>query len=269
MDILRNIIAHKKKETEERKNLYPQRLLEQSVYFNGTPLSLKHYLLCPDKSGIIAEFKRKSPSKGVIHPTAQVERTTIGYLQAGASALSILTDHHFFGGSSRDLEVARAFNFCPILRKDFILEEYQILEAKAMGADAILLIAAALSPKTLKNLAAFARSLELEVLLEVHQPEELHTHLNPKVDIVGVNNRNLKTFTTNIQTSLTMATQIPGEFLKVSESGIHTPDTLLRLRAAGFNGFLIGEQFMKDTYPERAAKAFIEQLNITKTPKLV
>lgn len=269
MDILQNIIAHKKKETEERKTLYPQRLLEKSVYFKGTPLSLKHYLLRSDKSGIIAEFKRKSPSKGVIHPNAQVERTTIGYMQAGASALSILTDHHFFGGSSTDLEVARTFNFCPILRKDFILEEYQILEAKAMGADVILLIAAALSPKTLKNLAAFARSLGLEVLVEVHTPEELHTHLNPNVDIVGVNNRNLKTFTTDIQTSLTMATQIPGEFLKVSESGIHKPDTLDCLKAAGFNGFLIGEQFMKDAYPERAAKAFIEKLNITKTPQFV
>ena len=146
MNILDQIIEHKRKETEERKSLYPVRLLEQSIYFGTKPVSLCHYIRRRDKSGIIAEIKRKSPSKGVINAYVSVERTSIGYMQAGASALSVLTDKQFFGGSNDDLTVARKFNFCPILRKDFTLDEYQIVEAKSIGADAILLIAAALDP---------------------------------------------------------------------------------------------------------------------------
>src|SRR5689334_188395 len=194
MNILDEIIAYKKKEVADRKELYPVKLLEQSHYFATQPVSLKKYIQRDDLSGIIAEIKRKSPSKGVINPHVSVERTSIGYMQAGASALSVLTDTNFFGGSNDDLMTARKFNFCPILRKDFTIDEYQIVEAKSIGADAILLIAAALPPARVKELAAFAHSFGLEVLLEVHNEEELNANLDAQADLIGVNNRNLKTF---------------------------------------------------------------------------
>ncbi|MBF8962260.1 indole-3-glycerol phosphate synthase TrpC [Pontibacter sp. FD36] len=260
MNILDQIIAHKYKEVEERKALYPVKLLEKSLYFETPCLSLEHYLLRPDKSGIIAEIKRKSPSKGDINPYVSVERTSIGYMQAGASALSILTDSHYFGGKNEDLMVARKYNYCPILRKDFIVDEYQIVEAKSIGADAILLIAAALEPQRLKQLATFARSFGLEVLLEVHSQEELEATLCEDVTIVGVNNRNLQTFQTNIALSLELAQHIPAGMTKVSESGLKSPKTLVELQQAGYNGFLIGETFMTDGRPERSAAEFIREL---------
>ncbi len=260
MTILDNIIAHKYKEVAERKSLYPEKLLEKSLYFETPCLSLERYLLRPDKSGIIAEIKRKSPSKGDINPYVSVERTSIGYMQGGASALSILTDSLFFGGSNEDLMVARRFNYCPILRKDFVVDEYQIVEAKSIGADAVLLIAAALEPARLKQLAAFARSFGLEVLLEVHSLEELQTSLCPDVTVVGVNNRNLQTFETNVGLSFDLAQHIPAGITKVSESGLHEPETLVELQQAGYHGFLIGERFMADGRPERAAAEFMRQL---------
>ena len=260
MDILEKIIAHKEKEVAERKSLFPPKLLEQSTYYEGRPVSLKKYLLREDKTGIIAEFKRKSPSKGVINAHADVERTTIGYMQAGASALSVLTDSEFFGGSNEDLKTARKYNFCPVLRKDFIMDEYQIIEAKSIGADAILLIAAALEPAKLKELATFAKALGLEVLMEVHNREELNSHLNPNLDLVGVNNRNLKTFEVSIDTSKALAAHIPADFVKVSESGISNPATIIDLKAQGYSGFLIGEAFMKTGRPEQAAQAINQSL---------
>lgn len=260
MDILEKIIAHKKQEVAERKSLFPAKLLEQSTYYEGKPVSLKKYLLREDKSGIIAEFKRKSPSKGVINSHAKVERTTIGYMQAGASALSVLTDSEFFGGSSDDLKTARKFNFCPVLRKDFIIDEYQLIEAKSIGADAILLIAAALEPARLKELAAFAKGLELEVLMEVHGKEELDSHLNEHLDVVGVNNRNLKTFDVSVDTSRDLANAIPDQFVKISESGISNPETIVDLKSHGYKGFLIGETFMKTGRPELTAADFIEKV---------
>ena len=260
MDLLEKIICHKQKEVAERKSLYPVKLLEKSIYYEGEAVSLKKYLLRKDKFGIIAEFKRKSPSKGMINPYAPVERTTIGYMQAGASALSVLTDSEFFGGKNEDLTTARKFNFCPVLRKDFMMDEYQLVEAKSIGADAILLIAAALSPQQLKQLAAFARSLGLEVLMEIHSAEELANHCNEYVDAVGVNNRNLKTFEVSVETSKSLVSQIPDDFVKVSESGIHDVETLVALKACGFDGFLIGESFMRSNRPERAAADFIAQL---------
>ena len=220
MNILDKIIAHKKKEVAERKELYPPKLLEQSIYFDTETVSLKKYLLRDDKVGIIAEIKRKSPSKGMIHEFVSIEQTSISYMQGGASALSILTDTEFFGGTNDDLTTARKYNFCPILRKDFTIDKYQIIEAKSIGADAILLIAAALSPAELKELAQFARSLGLEVLMEVHNAEELESHLNENLDVVGVNNRDLKTFDVSLETSIELATRIPDQFVKISESGI-------------------------------------------------
>ena len=259
MNILEKIIADKYREVDERKSLVPIKLLESSVFFDGKVVSMKKYVCNPEKSGIIAEFKRKSPSKGVINGSASVEKVSIGYMQAGASALSILTDKEYFGGSSEDLKAARKFNFCPIIRKDFIVDEYQILEAKSIGADCILLIAAALEPVKLKSLAAFAKTLDLEVLMEVHDNEELERSLCDDLDLVGVNNRNLKTFEVSVDTSLALVNQIPNNFVKVSESGISDPNTMVTLKKAGFDGFLIGENFMKSARPEQAAFNFIKE----------
>ncbi len=261
MNILDEIIAHKHKEVEERKALFPTKLLEQSIYFGSRNVSLKKYILREDKSGIIAEIKRKSPSKGTINAHVSIERTSIGYMQAGAAALSILTDQQYFGGKNEDLSVARKFNFCPILRKDFIVDEYQLIEAKSIGADAILLIAAALTPDQVKTLAGFAKSLGMETLLEVHNEAELNNSINEHIDLVGVNNRNLKTFEVDINTSKKLVQQIPNEFVKISESGLTQPETIVELRQAGFNGFLMGEVFMNDSRPERACARFIEQLS--------
>ena len=215
MDILEKIIANKRQEVAERKSLIPEKLLERSIFYETTPLSLKKYLLRADKSGIIAEIKRKSPSKGVINPYVSVERTSIGYMQSGASALSVLTDKEFFGGSNEDLTTARKFNFCPILRKDFIIDEYQVVEAKSIGADAILLIAAVLEKDELKRLGKKAHELGLEVLLEVHNEEELSA-INEHVDVLGVNNRNLKTFevTLNLHKAKRKNSGSPGENLR-------------------------------------------------------
>lgn len=259
MNILEKIIADKYREVAERKSLIPVKLLEKSIFFDGKVVSMKKYVTDPEKSGIIAEFKRKSPSKGLINGAASVEQVSIGYMQAGASALSVLTDQEYFGGSSEDLKVARKFNFCPILRKDFVVDEYQIIEAKSIGADCVLLIAAALEPEKLKSLAYFAKSLGLEVLLEVHDGEELEKSLNDGVDLVGVNNRNLKTFDVSIDTSLELVSAIPSSFVKISESGISDPKTLIELKKAGFDGFLIGENFMKSSRPEQAAYNFIKE----------
>ncbi|GAB4238617.1 MAG: indole-3-glycerol phosphate synthase TrpC [Ekhidna sp.] len=260
-DILSQIVAHKQKEVNERKSLYPTKLLEKSVYFEGKPVSLTQYIQRPDKSGIIAEFKRKSPSKGMINEHASVEKTSIGYMQAGASGLSVLTDTHFFGGKNEDLEIARSFNYCPILRKDFIIDEYQVVEAKSIGADTILLIAAILDASTISHLGTLAHSLGMEVLLEVHNEGELQSSICKDVDLIGVNNRNLKTFETTVQTSRQLADQIPNEFVKISESGLSSAAVISDLKGHGFEGFLIGETFMKSSRPERAAKELISQLS--------
>lgn len=263
MDILEEIVEYKKKEVAERKELFPIKLLEKSTFFEGKPVSMVEYIRRPDKVGIIAEFKRQSPSKGVINANAKVERTSIGYMQAGASGLSVLTDAKFFGGKSADLEEARKFNFCPILRKDFIIDDYQVIEAKSIGADMILLIARILTKEQVKFLATAAKRLGMEVLMEIHEEAELEK-LCPEIDIVGVNNRNLKTFETSIDVSKGLAPKIPNEFLKISESGIHTADTVLDLKAHGFEGFLVGERFMATARPEQACREFIQSIKASK-----
>ncbi|WP_373399646.1 indole-3-glycerol phosphate synthase TrpC [Algoriphagus halophilus] len=259
MNILDKIIARKQEEVAEKSSLVPVKMLEKSIFFEGKVVSMKKYVTDPEKSGIISEFKRKSPSKGLINGAALVEAVSIGYMQAGASALSILTDTDFFGGSNADLKEARKFNFCPILRKDFVIDEYQIIEAKSIGADCVLLIAAALEPTRLKELASFAKSLGLEVLMEVHDREELERSICDELDLVGVNNRNLKTFDVSLETSLELVDKIPSNFVKISESGISNPSTLVTLKQAGFDGFLIGENFMKSSRPEQAAYNFIKE----------
>ena len=263
MNTLEKIIAHKTKEVAERKALYPIPLLEKSVYFASQTVSLSKYLTREDKNGIIAEIKRHSPSKGYLNKYVNVERTSIGYMQAGASALSVLTDTEFFKGTSEDLKTARKFNFCPILRKDFIIDEYQIIESKSMGADAILLIAAVLTKAEVTKFVELAQSLNMEVLFEVHDQKELEK-LNEKVNVVGVNNRNLKTMDIDIGISLELANIIPPNFIKVSESGIKDVKTVQQLKSYGYTGFLMGSHFMKNPRPDLACKEFMDNLNKTR-----
>mgnify|MGYP006161053431 FL=1 len=260
MNILDKIVARKKEEVASAKAKTNIKELEQSLYFNRETFSLKDFLLDPSKTGIIAEFKRKSPSKGIINDGVTVEEVTTGYASAGASALSVLTDRDFFMGHDDDLLAARKVNQIPILRKDFMVDEYQIIEAKALGADIVLLIAACLTPQEILSFAKLAKSLGLSTLLEVHSQEELDGTLNPFLDVVGVNNRNLKDFTVSIDTSIALAKTIPSDFLKISESAISNPETIKLLKTEGYNGFLIGENFMRTENPGKAMMDFVKEL---------
>ena len=259
MTILDEIIEYKKKEVESCKSLVSIDELKTYDGFKRETLSLKSFLTAKDKTGIIAEFKRQSPSKGIINDKVKVEDVTTGYAQAGASALSVLTDFNFFGGAVDDLLKARAVNNIPILRKDFTVDDYQIYEARAIGADAILLIAACLTPEEVKHFTELAHSLQLEVLLELHAEEELE-YVFEGIDVVGVNNRNLKTFEVNLEHSIALAKQLPKEMVRISESGISTVENIQYLKNEGFQGFLIGENFMKTDAPGMAFKEFVNQL---------
>lgn len=260
MNILDKIIARKLEEVKIAKETTSISDLEKYASFGRKTISVKENLLAKP-FGIIAEHKRKSPSKGIINNSLSVEFITQGYSSVGVSCLSVLTDVDFFGGSKEDLIKARAANpNTAILRKDFIVDEYQILEAKAWGADVILLIAANLEKNQLLQLAKFAKSLQLEVLMEVHDKNELETNINPYLDLIGVNNRNLKTFEVSIDTSLQLANYIPNEFVKVAESGLNTSDEIIVLQKAGFKGFLIGESFMKSNNPGEACGKLISEV---------
>ena len=259
-NILDQIVARKKVEVAAAKKKTSYTKLEESDYFNRVPLSFRNFLLDPSRTGIIAEFKRKSPSKGIINDQVKVKKVTQAYAEAGASALSVLTDHAFFMGKKMDLVQARKANEIPVLRKDFMIDEYQIIEAKALGADIILLIAAILSPQEIKKIAQLAKSLGMNVLLEVHNLEELERSLDQNLDAVGVNNRNLADFTVSVDTSFTLIKSIPAEFLRISESAISNPETIIKLKEAGFNGFLIGENFMKEADPGQAMKEFVGKI---------
>jgi len=260
MNILDKIVLRKKVEVSHAKQQVTVKELESAANFDRMPHSFKDFLLDKQRTGIIAEFKRRSPSKGVINDQVSVADVTAAYAAAGASALSVLTDADFFGGHPRDLLEARAHNDIPILRKDFMIDEYQILEAKAWGADIILLIAAILTPQEIVNLSGIAKSLGLNVLLEVHNQEELERSICKDLDAIGVNNRNLADFTVNIQTSFDLVNQIPNDFLKISESAISETVTINQLKTAGFNGFLIGENFMKTQDPGAAIRSFVSEL---------
>ncbi len=263
MNILEKIIEFKRKQVDDRKRAIQASALERTNLFRRQPFSLTDFIRDPGKTGVIAEFKRKSPSKGVINANASVAETTQAYAAAGASGLSVLTDEEFFGGSSDDLILARANNECPILRKDFIVDEYQIIEAKSIGADVILLIAATLDPGESKQFADVAHGLGLQVLLEVHSEEELRANLGIGADLIGVNNRNLKTFEVDLGISKTLSPLIPEGVVRVSESGISDPASIAELRRHGFEGFLIGENFMKESDPGAAAARFMEALRET------
>lgn len=260
MTILDKIVVRKREEIAVAKAATPVKQLEEAPLFNRDTYLFKEFLLDPARTGIIAEFKRRSPSKGIINDKVSVEEVTSGYAEAGASALSVLTDTDFFMGTQADLAKARAVNQVPILRKDFMIDEYQVLEAKAWGADIILLIAAILTPKEIDTLASLAKSLGLNVLLEVHNLEELQRSIHPKLDAIGVNNRNLADFTVSVDTSFQLVDRIPSDFMKISESAISNTTVINQLKQAGFNGFLIGENFMKQGNPGAAMKEFVKGL---------
>ena len=257
MDILQKISKQKEKEVKERKSLYPVKLLQKSLHYNSPVVSLSKYIRRDDKSGVIAEFKKKSPSEGFINEHADVKEITTGYVQSGASALSILTDEVFFGGTSEDLNKARTYNDCPILRKDFIIDEYQIHETKSMGADAMLLIAELLTAKQIEEFTRIAHEIGLEVLMEIHDGEELSKYAEG-IDVLGVNNRNLRDFTVDIRHSMHLFPHLPEDPVKISESGIRDENDMIQLYKAGFEGFLIGTQFMRTDHPGEACRLLIE-----------
>lgn len=259
MTILDKIITDKKREIILKKSVISTSQLENTALFGNRTISLSK-LLRNSPSGIIAEHKRRSPSKAIINSNFSVEEVVLGYQNAGVSGISILTDGKYFGGSLDDLLLAKASVSLPLLRKDFIIDEYQILEAKAHGADVILLIAAVLNRKEIKDLSEFAHSLGLEVLLEVHNREELEKSIMPSLDMIGVNNRNLKTFEVSLEYSKELAQQIPDEFVKVSESGISSTEAIKELQTFGYQGFLIGENFMKTENAGKSAGTFINKL---------
>lgn len=296
MDILSEITDYKRIEVELQKQaVSPEQLREQVCDLmenSPAPRRSMKRTLASSPAGIIAEFKRRSPSKGWIYETAKADEIPAAYEAAGASAISILTDAKFFGGSLRDIRTARPLVDIPILRKDFIIDEYQLLQARIAGADAVLLIAACLTQEECADLTARAHTLGLEVLLEIHSPREL-AYISKDVDMVGVNNRNLGTFVTDVENSFRIAGQLRQTIadarnisdarnvpdaqdtsdtprnlpLLVSESGISHPETICRLRTAGFRGFLIGETFMKAPRPGDALKGFIQGIEETEAQK--
>ncbi len=260
MNILDKIIATKKKEVVKRKEKMKIKELESSSLFSRSVISMRESLLATGSSGIIAEFKRKSPSKGFINDTSTVEEVVKGYTDAGCSGISILTDQPYFGGHVQDLIFARRYTNKPILRKEFIIDEYQILEAKAIGADLILLIAEVLTQNEVLELASFAKSIGLEVLLEMHSDQQLFK-INDHLDIIGINNRDLNTFTVDLDASIRLLHQIDDQFVRISESGLDKPETIRDLRDEGFQGFLIGESFMKTGTPGKTCQSFIASID--------
>lgn len=259
MTILDNIVNDKRIEVDLRKSLIPIKQLEASTLFHRNTISLAANLR-QSNSGIIAEHKRRSPSKSVINQNLNVFDVAKGYEEAGVCGMSVLTDSKYFGGSLDDLLIARASCNLPLLRKEFIIDEYQIIEAKAHGADVILLIAAILTKQEIKLFSELAKSLQVDVLLEVHNEEELHKSLMPSLDLLGVNNRNLKTFEVSLEISKNLSTLIPNDFVKVSESGISNIQAIKELKQYGYQGFLIGENFMKTDNAGQSAKQFINDL---------
>ena len=259
MNILEKIILNKKIELKIKKEFFPVKYLEKFPFFENSTMSLFKSLK-KSNSGIIAEHKRRSPSKQIINNSLSIIDIIKGYESSGVSGISVLTDQKYFGGSLEDLNIARASCRLPILRKDFIVDEYQIIESKAHGADAILLIAAILTREEIKNLSNLAKTIGLEVLLEVHDIYEINKSIMSTIDLIGVNNRNLKTFEINLETSKSLAKKIPKEFIKISESGISKSNSIIELKKYGYKGFLIGENFMKTNNPGNAASDFIKTI---------
>lgn len=258
-DILSEIIANKRKEVDLQKQAISIEQLSEGIDDLLPTRSMKQ-AIASSPTGIIAEFKRRSPSKGWIKENARPEEIVPAYAASGASAVSILTDEIFFGGTLRDIRTVRPLINLPILRKDFIIDEYQLYQARIVGADAVLLIAAALEQTQCRALADKAHELGLEVLLEIHNTDEL-PYIYKDIDMVGINNRNLGSFHTDVANSFRLAEQLPQDTILVSESGISQPVTVSKLHDAGFRGFLIGETFMRTEKPAETLKEFISQVN--------
>tara|TARA_B100001029_G_scaffold110818_1_gene91472 strand:+ start:7831 stop:8622 length:792 start_codon:yes stop_codon:yes gene_type:complete len=259
MDILSRIIKKKKVEIEDLKNSVSIADLEKSNLFNTKTKSLSDNIK-QKEIGIIAEHKRKSPSKSNINHQNSSKSIINGYDDGGAAGISFLTEKNFFDGSSYEFTEARRLTNLPMLRKDFIIDEYQVIESKSIGADAILLIAACLNSSEIINLSKLAKSFDLEVLIEIHDLEELNKSCIDSIDIIGVNNRNLKTFNVNIETSLNLVDKIPSSFTKISESGLNNSYEIKKLKNSGFDGFLIGERFMKSSNPGEELSNFISKI---------
>lgn len=263
-DILDDIMEYKKIEVEQQKQNLPPAELYRRVEQMKADASLRprrsmSRALASSDTGIIAEFKRRSPSKGWINESASLERIAGGYALNGASALSVLTDEKYFGGNLDFLRTVASMVDVPVLRKDFIIDEYQLFQAYEAGADAVLLIASCLSRESCMALASKAHELGLEVLLEIHSADELG-HLDCGADMVGVNNRNLGTFHTDVNNSFALAELLPKDSVLVSESGISDPKTICRLQDAGYSGFLIGETFMKTADPAESLLRFVDEI---------
>ncbi|WP_114820586.1 indole-3-glycerol phosphate synthase TrpC [Chryseobacterium sp. KLBC 52] len=257
MTILDKIIERKKEEVAAAKSRISPDRLKDTAFFGRKTYSLKESI--KNRSGIIAEFKRQSPSKGIINNSVQPLEVVSAYENFGASGISILTDHDFFGGNLNDILDVRNEITIPILRKDFMIDEYQFYEAKSIGADVVLLIASCLSPAQVKEFTELAHQLKLEVLLEIHTEDELN-HFNSKIDLVGINNRNLKDFKVDLHHSVQLKNQLPKEVLSVAESGIYSLEDFQFLKEKGFDGFLMGEYFMKNTDPAKAFEEFTSQI---------
>lgn len=266
-NMLDRIVQFKRREIAQRKAGHAMSNLMESPLFNRVPIPMVKSLINGGRHGIIAEIKRKSPSRQLININISVENLASGYEKAGVSALSVLTDSAFFGGSDNDLVLARSRTKCPILRKEFIIDEYQVIETKSLGADAILLIAAILSPSQLRRFTYLAHTLGLEVLVEVHDGAEIVSAMDAEPDMIGVNNRSLDTFAVSLETSRRLAALLPPTATRISESGIHSPEQVLELREYGYQGFLIGGQFMKHEKPDEAAMAFLGQLTLESNQK--
>jgi indole-3-glycerol phosphate synthase len=267
MTILDQIIVQKYREVKERKALYPSCVLEKSPYFMRNTISLKQSLQRRDKFGIIAEFKRRSPSKGILNVSASPEKVCREYFNSGCSAISVLTDSDFFGGSSTDIIKVRKNVNCPVLQKDFIVDEYQIIEAKSFGADAILLIAEVHPAEKIERFYRFARSLDLEVLVEVHN-ETNFSKIPSDAQIVGINSRDLESFKVDLDHLNKMINLLPKNVIKVAESGIQNEADYLKLKSEGFDAFLIGELFMRAISPGKACTIFIKELKNIITPSV-
>ena len=259
-DILQTIVEQKHKEVEFLQSQYSIADLKQQKHFQRACYSAKSAINKEKASGIIAEFKRQSPKKGPINPNANIKPVLESYQQANASVISVLTDKYFFGAKDSDFENARACLRIPLLRKDFLVHPYQVYQSKAMGADLILLIAAILTIDEVKTMSQLAKELGMEVLLEIHDESELN-HINSHIDLVGINNRNLKDFSVDLNHSIKLSEQIPSEFIKVAESGISGEDDIQHLKTNGFQAFLIGEYFMKHEHPGQACSDLIMQIS--------
>ena len=258
MDILEQIVYVKKEEVRTRKITAPVSMLEKSAFFNLVMPSFHKALSGPGPS-VIGEFKRKSPSRGNINLTADIHSVADGYQDAGIAAMSVLTDKQFFGGDNSDLQAAAGILRIPVLKKDFIVDEYQVIEAKSSGAAAILLIASILSSKEVEILSASALGLGMDILLEIHEPADIDK-LNQNIKIIGVNNRNLRTFEVSLDNSENLFKQLPQNCLKVAESGFRSGEDVKRLYQKGYDAFLIGENFMRSRDPGISAAAFIKNL---------